>query len=134
MLFILQLFRLDDVKVNSWVNSHYMPATGIVFAGCLVAVLCWVGLNIKSPVAGMSSSIKRKAVWWFFLLIPIGGAILAILLSAASVIAPKGTTGAIIYYVLLYAIDIAVVYWLPTATSTPGNARLLPPGAGLFAR
>jgi hypothetical protein len=134
VLFVIQTFRLDDVKVNAWVNSHYMPATGIVFAGCLLAILLWVGLNIKSPVGGAEASKKRQSAWWFLLLIPIVGAVLAILLSVTSTLAPKGTTGAVFYYVLLYAIDIAVVYWLTTATSTPGNARLLPPGAGLFNR
>jgi hypothetical protein len=134
VLFALQIFRLDDVKVNTWVNAHYIPATGIVFACCLLAVLLWVGLNIKFPQASMAAQGKRKAVWWFLLLIPIVGAIFAILLSAASIIAPKGTTGAVLYYVLLYAIDIAVVYWLTTASSTPGTGRSLPPGAGLLNR
>ena len=39
------------------------------------------------------------------------------------------------FIVFLFLVDVLWLYWLTTATSTPGiAAKSLPPGAGLFGR
>jgi hypothetical protein len=66
--------------------------------------------------------------------IPIVGTGLAIVLSRQSILAPKSSGDAILSLIILFTIDIIFIYWLTTATSTPGCARRLPPGANLFKR
>jgi hypothetical protein len=134
ILFMSQVFRLSDVRVQTWVNSHYMPAAGIVFASSLIAILVWIGWNMKSPPANLSEASRRQAPWWFLFLIPIIGMAASIVLSRQSILAPKGSNDATVYLGMLFFLDIAILYWLTTATSTPGLARGIPPGSHWFKR
>jgi hypothetical protein len=134
LLFSGQWLRLSDVKIQTWLNSHYMPMAGMVFASLLLAVLVWVAWNIKSPHRTPEAGAQRASSWWFILVIPIIGTILAIVLSRQGILAPKSSGDAILPLIILFSIDIIVIYWLTTATSTPGIARRLPPGANLFKR
>jgi hypothetical protein len=134
ILFMSNIFRLSDVRVQTWVNSHYMPAAGIVFAFSLLAILIWIGWNVKSPPASVSEAFRRQGPWWFLSLIPIFGIVISIVLSRQGILAPKGSNDATVYLGILFFLDVAVLYWLTTATSTPGLARGIPPGSHWFKR
>jgi hypothetical protein len=134
LLFSGQWLRLSDVKIQTWLNSHYMPMASIVLASSLLAVLIWISWNIKSPHRTPEAGAQRASSWWFISIIPIIGTVLAIVLSRQSILAPKSSGDAILPLIILFSIDIIVIYWLTTATSTPGIARRLPPGANLFKR
>jgi cytochrome bd-type quinol oxidase subunit 2 len=134
LLFSGQWLRLTDVKVQSWLNNHYMPMAAIVLACTLLSVAIWIGWNVKSPHHDISEGERRATAWWFLSLIPIVGSILAIVLSRQSILAPKGSSDAILPLVVLFTIDIITIYWLTTATSTPANGRRLPPGSAWFKR
>jgi hypothetical protein len=134
LLFSGQWLRLSDVKIQTWLNSHYMPMASIVLASSLLAVVVWVAWNIKSPPKDTEASVQRASSWWFISIIPIIGTTLAIVLSRQGILAPKSSGDAILPLIILFSIDIIVIYWLTTATSTPGIARRLPPGANLFKR
>jgi hypothetical protein len=135
LLFSGQWLRLTDVKVQPWLNNHYMPMAAIVFACTLLSIAIWIGWNVKSPCSNALQGERRATAWWFLSLIPIVGSILSIVLSRQSILAPKGSSDAILPLVILFTIDITTIYWLTTATSTPGNSRRLPPGAySLFKR
>ena len=47
LLFSGQWLRLSDVKIQTWLNSHYMPMASIVLASSLLAVLVWIGWSIN---------------------------------------------------------------------------------------
>jgi cytochrome bd-type quinol oxidase subunit 2 len=134
LLFSGQWLRLTDVKVQSWLNNHYMPMAAIVLACTLLSVAIWIGWNAKFPHHDISEGERRATAWWFLSLIPIVGSILAIVLSRQSILAPKGSSDAILPLVVLFTIDIITIYWLTTATSTPANGRRLPPGSAWFKR
>jgi cytochrome bd-type quinol oxidase subunit 2 len=134
LLFSGQWLRLTDVKVQSWLNAHYMPMAAIVLACALLAIAIWVGWNVKSPPITIEDSQRRATSWWLLSLIPTIGTILAIVLSRQSILAPKGSGDAILPLVILFTLDIIAIYWLTTATSTPGNSSRLPPGATWFKR
>ena len=135
LLFSGQWLRLGDVpKIPTWLNSHYVPMASIVLASSLLAVVVWIGWSIKSPPKDTAASVQRAGSWWFISAIPIIGTVLAIVLSRQGILAPKSSGDAILPLIILFSIDIIVIYWLTTATSTPGIARRLPPGANLFKR
>jgi hypothetical protein len=135
LLFSGQWLRLTDVKVQSWLNNHYMPMAGMVFASSLLAVVVWIGWNMKSPFRTPEAGAQRVGSWWLISIIPIIGATIAIVLSRQSILAPKSSGDAILPLIILFTIDIIVIYWLTTATSTPSPAHRLPPGSmNLFKR
>jgi cytochrome bd-type quinol oxidase subunit 2 len=134
LLFSGQWLRLSDVKVQTWINNHYMPMAAIVLASCLLAVVIWIGLNIKSPHKTPEAGARRASKWWLISIVPVLGTVLAIVLSRQSILAPKSSGDAILPLIVLFTIDIITIYWLTTATSTPGGARRLPPGSNLFNR
>ena len=134
LLFSGQWLRLTDVKVQSWLNNHYMPMAAIVLASSLLAVVMWVAWNVKSPHRTPEAGAQRVGSWWLISTIPIVGTAIAIVLSRQSILAPKSSGDAILPLIILFAIDIIVIYWLTTATSTPSPAQRLPPGANLFKR
>lgn len=137
LLFSGQWLRLTDVKVQSWLNNHYMPMAAIVLACTLLSVVIWIGWNVQSPCdsGDRHKSKQRQTAWWFISLIPIIGSTLAIVSSRQNILAPKGSSDAILPLVVLFSIDIIAIYWLTTATSTPGGSSRLPPGSqSLFKR
>lgn len=134
LLFSGQWLRLSDVKIQTWLNSHYMPMASIVLASSLLAVVIWIGWNIKSPHKTPEAGARRVGSWWFISMIPIVGTIIAIVLSRQGILAPKSSGDAILPLIILFVVDITFIYWLTTATSTPSPARRLPPGANLFKR
>ena len=134
LLFSQQFVRLTDVTVKTWLNNHYYPMASIVFASLLLAVVIWIGWSIKSPPKDTAAGVQRAGSWWFISIIPIIGTAIAIVLSRQGILAPKSSGDAILPLIILFSIDIIVIYWLTTATSTPGIARRLPPGANLFKR
>ena len=129
-----QWLRLTDVKVQTWINNHYLPMAAIVLAFSLLAVVVWIAWNIKSPHKTPEAGAQRVGSWWFISIMPMIGTVIAIVLSRQSILAPKSSGDAILPLIILFAIDIIVIYWLTTASSTPGGARRLPPGANLFKR
>jgi cytochrome bd-type quinol oxidase subunit 2 len=134
LLFSGQWLRLTDVKVQTWINNHYLPMAAIVLASSLLAMLIWIVWNLRSPHKDALEGSQRVGSWWFISIIPIIGTAIAIVLSRQNILAAKSSNDAVVPVILLFAIDIIFIYWLTTASSTPGNARRLPPGHKLFKR
>jgi uncharacterized oligopeptide transporter (OPT) family protein len=123
ILYQSQILRLTDVKPQLWVNTHYFPSALIVFGFTIFTALAWCALNTFSPPSGIKG------------IIPIASIAIAILLSRLGILAPKGSNDATISTICLFFLDVLWLYWLTTATSTPGVlAKSIPPGAGLFGR
>jgi hypothetical protein len=132
ILYQSQIIRLTDVKPQIWVNNHYFPAAIIVFAVAIFTALGWCAINTLSPPPGMAECKKRAAWWWMFLGIPLSSIGVAIFLSRQGILAPKGSNDATISLICLFFVDVVWLYWLTTATSTPGLAKFTPPLSGLF--
>jgi hypothetical protein len=132
ILYQSQIIRLTDVKPQIWVNAHYFPAATIVFALSIFTALGWCALNTMSPPGSLSEAKKRVTWWWTMLGIPLFGIGLAIFLSRQGILAPKGSNDATISLICLFLVDVVWLYWLTTATSTPGLAKFIPPMASLF--
>jgi hypothetical protein len=135
MLYQSQMIRLTDVEVEKWLPNGYYPPASLVFGCAIFAALAWCMWNTMSPVGGEADRSKRSVAWWALGLVPILSAIGAVIWSRKMVLGDKfGSDAATFSLIVLFALDILFLYWLTTATTTPGNARDLPPGARLFGR
>jgi hypothetical protein len=132
ILYQSQIIRLTDVKPQIWVNDHYFPAAIIVFAVTIFTALGWCALNTMSPPSGIPAAKKRVTWWWMMFGLPLSSIGLAVFLSRQGILAPKGSNDATISLICLFLVDVLWLYWLTTATSTPGLARNIPPLSGLF--
>jgi hypothetical protein len=134
-LYQSQVIRLTDVTVEKWLPNGYYPQASLVFGCAIFAALAWCVWNTMSPPGAMSVRKGRSIAWWILSLVPILAAVGATIWSRKAVLGDKfGSDVATLSLVVLFTLDILFLYWLTTATTTPGNARDLPPGARLFGR
>jgi hypothetical protein len=135
MLYQSQILRLTDVDVEKWLPNGYYPQASLVFGVAIFAALAWCVWNTMSPPGGEADRRGRSVTWWVLCLLPILSTLGALVWSRKVVLGDKfGSDTATLSLIVLFAIDILFLYWLTTATTTPGNARDLPPGARLFRR
>lgn len=134
-LYQSQIIRLTDVKIERWLPNGYYPQATLVFGCAIFAALAWCIWNAKSPPGTMSARKGRSIAWWVLSLPPILGVAIATFWSRKAILGDSfGSDVATLSLVALFSFDILFLYWLTTATTTPGNARDLPPGANLFGR
>jgi hypothetical protein len=134
-----QMIRLVDLEkpntVERWLSNGYYPQASLVFGCAIFAALAWCVWNTMSPPANNAARSGRSVAWWILGLLPIFSVIGAAIWSRKSILGSAfGSDSATLSLILFFSFDILFLYWLTTATTTPGNARDLPPGAGLFRR
>jgi hypothetical protein len=128
-----QMIRLTDVKVDKWLPNGYYPPATLVFGCAIFAALVWCIWNTMSPPPSNMASRQRSVAWWALSLIPIFSIAGGVFWSRKAVLGDtNGSDMATLTLIFFFAIDVLLLYWLTTATSTPGLAKYLPPGAGLF--
>lgn len=134
-LYQSQIVRLTDVKVDRWLPNGYYPQASLVFGCAIFAALAWCVWNTMSPPGNNADRKGRSVAWWALSLVPIVSVVGATIWSRKAVLGDAfGSDVATPSLVALFSFDILFLYWLTTATTTPGNARDLPPGASLFGR
>jgi cytochrome bd-type quinol oxidase subunit 2 len=134
-LYQSQIIRLTDVKMERWLPNGYYPQATLVFGCAIFAALAWCVWNTMSPPGNNSARKGRSIAWWILSLLPIIGVAAATIWSRKSFLGENfGSDVATLSLVALFSFDVLFLYWLTTATTTPGNARDLPPGASLFRR
>ncbi len=143
LMFVLQpliysagVVRLSDIqKQDLWLSDNYMPAATIVFVVSILATLIWYAWNIYAPPSDGKAAAARSIGWWLLLLLPIVGIVAALLFAIQPAVTIGKLTGIDLpILAAMFTFDVLVIYWAATATSTPGLAKRLPPGAGLFRR
>jgi hypothetical protein len=121
-LYINGVIGLTDVQEpESWANEYYLPAAAIVFGGCLLATIIWLVITAISK-ADRSDEIEKSRLWWWLIgLIPV------ISICAGIWIYKDGSNEAQISLAAFFVLDFLWLYWLTTATSTPGLFMFIPP-------
>lgn len=124
-----RLIRITDVpRIEGWVSDEYMPGAILVFAVSAIATVVWYVMAAKAKVNKASDSFRWQVVWWLILLLPILSICAAIGFFNRSQDALVSLTG----FFILDA--IVLLFWLPSATSSPGALMYIPPGAFLMRR
>jgi hypothetical protein len=103
----------------------YYQGAWLVFAFSVIATIAWYTLSAKAKIMGGNDVAKWSVVWWLFLLLPVLSTLIAILLF--------NNKNAFVSLSGFYILDgVFLLYWLPTATSSPGLLRNIPPGSQLL--
>lgn len=115
------LIVLDIRDVESWLVTQYTSSTYWVLGASVIATLIWyIAASGAKPLTAKDTSSWRL-LWWLMLLLPIASIGVALSLQSES--------SARLWLVAMYVVDVAVLYWLPTASSSPGHTKYLPPGS-----
>ena len=114
--------------VDIWVGDNYFTSAVIVFVASLLATLLWYFLTARAKVRNASDVANWNIVWWIFGLFPLVAIAISVFLVNESDDAKLSLIG-------FFIIDgLFLLYWLPTATSSPGSFKYTPPGAMLVRR
>lgn len=121
LLYTRRFIDLSDVNdIQNWVSDFYMKGALIVFFTSAIATLIWLLFAATSKGHKADDVNKSQPIWWVIGFIPIVGIGLAI--------GPyKGSNDALVSLTFFYIIDVFILYWLATATSTPGSLMYIPP-------
>jgi hypothetical protein len=122
-----RIIRISDVELETWLQENYFPGASIVFAASVISTVVWYFMAAKAKVQGASDVERWRVVWWLFLLLPVVSICIAIAFCNVSKDVLVSLTG-------FYILDILLVFWLPTATSSPRSLMYLPPGGFLLRR
>ncbi|NJL51592.1 MAG: hypothetical protein HC930_04110 [Hydrococcus sp. SU_1_0] len=109
-----------EAALEAWASGEYMAAATCVFAISVFSTILWCVLAAKSK-AHRPDEIKQWSLWWWILgLIPILSIGVAIGL-LNSILEVRWSLA------ILFVLDILMLFWLTTATSTPGLVMYTPP-------
>lgn len=110
-----------DKDVENWLLTEYTSSTYWVLGASVLATVVWyIAAAGAKPLTAKDTSSWRL-LWWIVLLVPIASIGVALYLQS------EPSTN--LWLVAMYVIDVAVLYWLPTASSSPGHTKYLPPGS-----
>jgi hypothetical protein len=126
-LYQSQTLFLSDQDVETWLTDQYMPGAYLVGGVAIAATFLWYFLSSGAKILSSKDTSQWRLLWWVILLIPvlsIGGAIAFF----------NKSRDALLTLTILYVLDVLVLFWLPTATSSPLPTKFLPPGSFLMRR
>ena len=109
-----------EAALEAWSSGEYMAAALFVFGVSILSTILWCVLATKSK-AHRPDEIKQWSLWWWVLgLVPIISIGVAIgLLNQIEEVR--------LSLAIFFVLDILLLFWLTTATSTPGLLMYTPP-------
>jgi len=118
-----RLIALDVKSLTTWLRDSYSTAAFIVFGTAVFATIVWTIMTATAKVQTGQEVLGWQLTWWLIGLIPLIGICLALWLFGKTAL--YSLTG-------FFVLDAIILYWLTTATSSPGLFKRIPPGASLF--
>ena len=120
------LYRPSDVQnpeslLQLFASGDYMNAAVIVFFVSALATILWCNLATKSKANKMEEISSWRLFWWLLGLVPV------LSIGVAIAMLPETHNEARLSLALFFALDILIVFWLTTTTSTPGLLMYIPP-------
>lgn len=123
-------FAADGINVNKLLHTDIFTAFSIYWIGTMIAQIWWLWraeINMSAP----NLLPKAKITWWVLasLLIIAGIALMA---SYVWIPYPQLPAIGVLLIAILNGIDFLILFWMATATGTPGIYRSVIPGAKWF--
>ena len=112
-----------DVDKADWLENNYNPAAFIVFGAAVFATIVWTVMTATAKVQTGQDILGWQLTWWLIGLIPLFAICGAIYFLSKP---------ALYSLTVFFVFDVLLLYWLTTATSSPGLFKRTPPGASLF--
>jgi len=126
-LYQSQILFLGDVTPENWIADEYMPGAYLVAAVSILGTLLWYFLSARAKILTSQDTSRWRLFWWLICLLP--------LLSIGGALSFFNTSrDALLTLAVLYVIDVLLLFWLTTATSSPAPTKFLPPGAFVLRR
>lgn len=112
-----------DVEVEEWISEKYLIGATIVFVVTVISQLIWFAIAVR--YRGDEKDVEAKLVYWWGLLIL---SLVSIAISIYICCMSSGGSGEVFpSLILFFLVAVAVIYWLTTATSTPGALMFIVP-------
>jgi len=122
-----QILFISDQTVDTWLTDAYMPGAMLVFGIAFVGTLAWYFLSAGAKIVTGEDNSRWQVLWWIILLAPV--------LSVCAALAFfNSSQDALLSLTAFYVFDVVLLFWLPTATSSPLTTKFLPPGAFFLRR
>lgn len=121
------LFLSDVTDTETWIADEYLQGAYLVGGVSVVATFIWYFLSARAKILTSKDTSTWRLLWWLILLLPvlsIGGALAFY----------NSSRDALLTLTVLYILDVLLLFWLPTATSSPLSTKFLPPGSFLMRR
>ncbi len=117
-----QIIPIQKVPVNAWLGSDYTTASLINFTVCVSATILWCVLAAVTRFTDGRSTGVWTLIWWLLGLLPIASI-------GFTVFFINRSDEAQFSLMVFFLLDALLLYWLSTATSSPGAVKYIPPGA-----
>ena len=111
---------LSDVDPEQWVAESYTPSASIVYGVTSVATWLWYGLALKAKPQRSQDTANWRVLWWIIFLAPVVSVVAVLWFFRES-------NDALVWQAGMYVLDVLLLYWISTASSSPGHTKLLPP-------
>jgi hypothetical protein len=117
---------LEGISLQQWLADDYRISASIVYGVCMGATVIWYIMAATTPFL-LGREVERwTLLWWVLGLLPLGSIAYSVLVYNRS----DTPTG--ISLIGFFIIDALLLFWLPTATSSPEAVKYIPPGAFLL--
>jgi hypothetical protein len=120
-----QIIPTQKTPVGTWLGTDYTTASLIMFGVCIAATVIWCILAAISRFNDGGSTGRWMLMWWLLGLLPMITIVFTVFFINRSDEARMSLMG-------FFVLDTLLLYWLPTATSSPEAVKYIPPGAFLL--
>ena len=116
---IIYIDYVEFLDADGWLATEYMRSSYLVLAAAIIATVVWCFLAARAKPLTAKDTSNWRLLWWLLLLLPIVSIGVALWLQTE--------TSTRVSLALLYTVDILILYWLTTASSSPSHTKYLPP-------
>ncbi|MEB3150987.1 MAG: hypothetical protein VKL60_18455 [Sphaerospermopsis sp.] len=120
-----QIIPIQKVPLDAWLAADYITSALIMFGVCLFSTIFWCVLAAISRFNDGAATGRWMLMWWLLGLLPMAGIGFTVFYINRSDEAQLSLMG-------FFVLDTLLLYWLPTATSSPEAVKYIPPGAFLL--
>ena len=122
-------FSMTNNDLQDWLGAVFLPTMWVVYVSGIVFALIWLGKGTKGQYINAKQVLSNGWFWW--LLLFFGYLFNLIVFFAISFFTGWLDDGQslepLFIMPLFILVDIALLYWLPTALATPRSLRYVPP-------
>jgi len=129
LLYQNRILVAEGQVVETWLDNVYNLSALLVFAVSVAATLLWHFLGSRSNVLAGKEFGRYRVLWGLIGFAPVLSiiAVLVFINTGANQAAQVSLTGLLI-------LDVLVLFWLPTATSSPDSVKYVPFGSFFLRR
>ncbi len=120
--------------ISHWHQKLMWPSLYFNYILGTVATLFWISRSDSFQSNSSKNTLKNIALWWtiFCFLLVLSLLFIVMLSLYHNLIGEKGFMAFFSLIFIFSILDVFLIYWLPTALSTPKTMRYLPPASRML--